>query len=145
MIKKNTRPYPLAERTAWKNFWRSFWHGKQPEIEEEFIDGEINSDLKRKLTIKINKIINDSNTTAIKIGKTGDALIRTDFTDYRGSYSVMKLIYRSENPINVSKLEKHYILKYTSSHRAKIDNIQKHSGGKMYSYDGYYFLYVVVR
>ena len=145
MAKKSTRPYPLNERTKWNEFWLSVWNGSPLQIEDIAITGIINSGLKRKITISINNIIKQESINAFKIGKTGDAQIRTDKKDYRADYSTMYLLYKSTSKENISSIEVDYIKKYKKTHKDKIDNIIEHKAGKMFSYDGYYYLYIVVR
>jgi hypothetical protein len=106
------------------------------------VAGRITPQLKRKLTTNINTII--SNCSAFKIGKTGDSYIRCDKNDYRNSYSHMYIIYKSSSNDYVSQLEEDYIDKYLLSHSEQIKNLQvKAQEKKMFSYGGYYYLYVV--
>jgi len=138
------RPHPKDSRTAWTENWRSFWHGPRPGVvHDDFCTGRINQKLKRRLTIKINALLNVWDF--MKIGKTGDSYIRSDMVDYRGTYDHMYLLYRSKSKDFVSQLESHYIRKFSKTHPAQIENIQLHSGGGMSTYDGYYYLYAVVR
>ncbi len=145
MAKKSNRPYPLNDRTKMDEFWRKIWNGSPPQIEDIAITGIINSELRRKITISINNIINQESINACKIGKTGDARIRTDQKDYRADYSKMYLLYKSTSKGNISSIEVDYIKKYKKTHKDKIDNIIEHKAGRMFSYDGYYYLYIVVR
>ena len=145
MPKKTNRPYPLNNWTKWNEFWLSIWNGAPPKIEDISITGIINSTLKRKITSNINLIINKEEVNAFKIGKTGDSRIRVDKNDYRGKYYKMYLLYRSTSKDNISSIEVDYIKKYRKTHPDKIDNITTHKVGNMYSYNGYYFLYIVIR
>ncbi len=111
MAKKSSRPYPLNDRTKMDEFWRKIWNGSPPQIEDIAITGIINSELRRKITISINNIINQESINAFKIGKTGDAQIRTDQKDYRSEYSKMYLLYKSKSKENISSIEVDYIKK----------------------------------
>ena len=75
----------------------------------------------------------------VKIGKSGDAIIRKSYNDYKGNYSKMYLLARSKNPELISRLEKDCIKKFYNEN----ENISRASGGKMRTYNGFYYLYVV--
>lgn len=75
----------------------------------------------------------------LKIGKTGDAYIRKTYDDYNGNYDSMYLIAKSKNRHLISDFERDTIKKFYDY----TDNISRASGGKMKSYNGYYYLYVV--
>jgi hypothetical protein len=139
MIKKSTRPHLSIMETGWDKFWKDFWTGTKPEIEESWcITGRVDQKIKYKLTLNINKIIIHHNI--FKIGKTGDAYIRSDYKDYRNDYTFMYLLYKSRSRANVSKLEEHYIEKYMNSHPESNQNRRVNAPGKkMSSYDGYYY------
>jgi hypothetical protein len=56
----------------------------------------------------------------------------------------MYLLYKSTSKDFVSELEEYFIAKYMRSHPEQVDNKKvKAPGKKMYSYDGYYYLYAV--
>jgi len=143
MVKKSERPHLSVLETKWDKYWKNFWSGTKPDIEDSWcITGRVDSKLKQRLTLNINKIINHHDI--FKIGKTGDSYIRSDHKDYRNDYTFMYMIYKSSSKDNVSKLEEHYIEKYMNSHPNKNQNRRIYSPGKtMYSYDGYYYLYIV--
>jgi hypothetical protein len=122
-----------------RNFFRTLWHGAAPEIANELlISGRQDSNTQRKLTTNIKWLI--ENYDNVKIGKSGDTEIRTDQKDYRGTYTYMYLLYESTSRANVQHYEAYYIDRFYDH----IDNIAKGSGGKMRSYNGYYYLYAVV-
>jgi hypothetical protein len=143
MVKKSDRPHLSDIETEWQKFVKDFWNGSKPTIVvEHCVTGRINPLLKRKITANINSILRHHKY--FKIGKTGDAYIRSDKNDYRNDYNHMYLIYKSSSNIFVSELEEHYIEKFQLSHPDSIKNIRvKAPGKKMFSYDGHYYLYLV--
>lgn len=143
MAIKSNRPHLSEIETGWQKFWKDFWNGSKPTIvEEHCVTGRINPLLKRKITANINSILRHH--TYFKIGKTGDPYIRSDKNDYRNGYNHMYLIYKSSSSVFVSELEEHYIAKFKLSHNDIIKNIRvKAPGKKMFSYNGYYYLYLV--
>lgn len=143
MNKKTNRPHLSEMESGWSKFWKSFWQNTKPQIEMSFcLTGRIEPKLKTKITKTINQII--IHHEIFKIGKTGDSYIRSDQKDYRNDYTYMYLIYKSTSPDNISKLEEHYIEKYMKSHPENNQNKRvKSPGKKMYSYDGFYYLYLV--
>ena len=144
MKKKNTRPYPLENRTKWENFWKSLWFGSMPEIIDDFIiSGRLTPAKRGQITKLINQIINDD-CLSFKIGKTGDIEIRADQKDYR-KYDKLYPVFESTSKDIISDLEVEYIEKYKKLYPEKCDNITIARVGNMYSYDGYYYLYVVVK
>lgn len=144
MVKKSTKPHPLANETNWQQFWKGFWNGEKPkQNSDNIVTGHYNANTKRAITQRINNIIDDSKS--IKIGKTGNSDLRSDFNDYRAIYKEMHLIYKSSSEEYISTAEEDYIKKFSKSHASKIDNKTDKRVGKMYSYDGYYYMYVVSR
>ncbi|MGI4742933.1 MAG: hypothetical protein ACRYG7_47895 [Janthinobacterium lividum] len=144
MPAKSSRPHLSDSETSWQKFWKDFWQGEKPKvIIEDFTTGNISPALKTRITKHINVLIADC--AKYKIGKTGDSYIRTDKQDYRGSYCEMHLLYRSTSKDYVSRLEEHYIEKYINDEENKNQNKSIKAPGKtMYSYDGYYYLYLVI-
>jgi len=143
MSKKSSRPHLSITETGWNRFWKDFWSGTKPIIEQTWIvEGHVSKGLKQVITYNINQII--SAHSIFKIGKTGDSYIRSDHKDYRNDYEYMYLLYRSTSKRYVSLLEEYYIAKYMESHPEKNQNKRIKAPGKsMYSYDGYYYLYLV--
>lgn len=143
MAKKSNRPHLSLIETRWDKFKKNLFIGTKPELEYSWcLTGRINRKLIYNLTSNINKII--SHHDFFKIGKTGDPYIRCDHKDYREGYHHMYLIYKSTSKDIVSKLEEYYIEKYINSHPEKNVNRRINAPGKtMYSYDGYYYLYIV--
>lgn len=144
MPKKSNRPHLSEYETGWQKFWKNFWSGTKPIIEKSFCEtGFVNQKTKYNVTKNINHIISH-HQSIFKIGKTGDSYIRSDYKDYRNDYTYMYLLYKSTSKIFVTTLEEFYIAKYMKSHPQENQNKRIVSPGKeMYSYDGYYYLYLV--
>ncbi len=144
MANKSNRPHLTEYETGWSRFWKNFWTGTKPTIEKKFCQtGNVNQSLKNRITKNINVIL-AHHCKPFKIGKTGDAYIRSDHKDYRTDYHHMYLLYKSTSKKNVSLLEEHYIAKFMKSHPELNQNKRINAPGKeMYSYDGYYYLYLV--
>jgi hypothetical protein len=138
---KSTRLHLSEIETGLDRIWGKLWHGDKPEIAIEFCNkGTISPDLKVKITKTINPIIKDC--TKFKIGKTGDAYIRTDQIDYRGKYKKMYLIYRSTSKSFVSQIEEYYIKKFINDDRNQ-NKVIKAPGRNMSLYTDYYHVYLV--
>jgi hypothetical protein len=144
MPKKSSRPHLSELESDWDVFWKNFWNGSKPVVVDALCQtGRINQKLKLNITKRINIII-DHHKSDFKIGKTGDSYIRTDHKDYRNDYQYMYLLYRSTSSDFVSKMEELYIEKYIKLEPNLIQNKRvKAPGKKMFSYDGYYYLYIV--
>lgn len=144
MPAKSSRPHLSSIETNWQKFWKDFWHGEKPKVvDKNCATGHVSPILKARITKHINSIL--KGCTKYKIGKTGDSYIRTDKQDYRGSYHEMHLLYKSTSRDYVSELEEYYIEKCIDDEDNKNQNKRiKAPGKKMYSYDGYYYLYLVV-
>lgn len=143
MLKVNQkRPHLRDTETPWQKFWKSFAYGSKPEIVDCSITGRITPSLKASLTRKINGLLLTNGS--VKIGKTGDGYIRSDYRDYRSAFTQMHLLFRSKSETVITQLEELYISKYMASHPEQIANRRAVAPGKrMYSYNGYYYLYAV--
>jgi hypothetical protein len=130
--------------SALTNWLKTLFIGNAPEINVNYCSkGTVTSGLKSVITKDIELILNNRKGRNYKFGKTGYAPTRVDQDDYRaGTYDEMFLLYESTSEANVSTLEEYYATKYHS--RKGNDNIHTHSGGKMRSLDGYYYLYMVI-
>ena len=127
-----------------KSLWKDISIGEAPEpIFDHIVDGSINRSLKWKITFRVNRIRNAYPGSNFKFGKSGHPPTRADFNDYRGKpYTKMYVLYESESEKNVSGMEVHYIQKY--QHLENNDNKRVTDKDQMTSYDGKYYMYMVV-
>lgn len=127
------------------NIFRYLAYGYAPDVYDEYLlTGDNSTYTKSCITRSINEILSDHTGKKFKIGKTGDASVRVDMTDYRGAdFDKMFLLFEHDDPAVISTLEAHYIQKYKTIFPRRCSNIQMHSGGGMYSPTGYYYLYIV--
>lgn len=132
------RPRPEPKRDSIDDFIYSLFNGFKPNVIDISESGRVTDrSVRWKITRKIGHLVDTYFN--VKIGVTGDSLIRTDQTDYRGNYSKMFLIYKSRSKKNISDLEVHYINKFYG----KTDNKSKTKASRLSTFDGYYYLYVV--
>ena len=132
----------MGELVKW---WRSIFIGDAPEIVHiQCIHGSFpTTQVKSAITRFVNKLLKSNKTSNYKFGKTGQPLSRTDKEDYRlADYSFMFLLYKSKIPSHVESLEKLYSEKYKTDKRN--DNKDVQSLGMMKSFDGFYYLYIVI-
>ncbi|CAG0993277.1 hypothetical protein METP2_02748 [Methanosarcinales archaeon] len=127
-----------------RSWWRDLSIGVAPEVINEYLlSGNPNAQMKREITKNINIILSENKRKHYKFGKTGHALTRIDYDDYRkASYTKMYLLYMSPIANFVEFLEKYYATKYYANKYNK--NVDVNSLGLMKSRDGNYYLYLVV-
>ena len=136
MPKRRLRPEP--KRDSFDEFIYSLFNGFKPTIIDISETGRITDRaVKWRTTRKITELID--NFHRVKIGVTGDSLIRSDQTDYRANYSTMYLVYKSRSKDYVCDFEIHYINKFWDM----IDNRSNTRANRLSTYNGYYYLYVV--
>jgi len=117
-------------------FLKNIIYGKAPKIiSKGIITGRYSPETKRRITIRLNQLLNSYEF--VKVGKTGSPEVRVDQKDYRGSYHKMVLLYKSRSSINVSNYEREYINRFYDD----LENVSRASGGRMRSYNGFYYLY----
>ncbi len=140
----SSRPHLVDTETNMDIFLKNLIDGKKPNVEKRFrTSGRITPSLKSEISKKINYLT--EGCYGYKIGKTGDTYIRTDYSDYRGNYQTMYLLYRSTSMQAVSELEEYYIQKFMKCDSEFCHNKKVKAPGKMMqTYDGYYNLYIVV-
>lgn len=104
--------HPVHNRSEWSEAWRSAWHGDPPKlIGETAITGVLNNrTTKAKVTMRINKIINEA--SEIKIGVMGDTTVRMDGKDYRSSYDFVTRVYKTTNKETAINYEVELIKKF---------------------------------
>ena len=109
---------------------------------DNYVTGRINRQIRLRIANRINEAIEES--TMFKVGKTGDSWIRTDAVDYREQpYKKMHLIFRSSSKQVIDELEVEYITKYLKKEPNRCMNKSTAKLGNMFTYDGYYWLYIV--
>lgn len=125
------------------NAWERFW-GDAPKVNKEhMITTHHEKGIhKMQITLKIDAIRDGCKSKPFKIGKTGNPHERVMYKDYFDTYTTMYVLYQSLYPEVISELERHFISKYYR--KTKNENIEKSGTGKMYSPDGYFFLYLVI-
>lgn len=142
MPTKTDRPHPSSDRTNLKEFLRNLTIGNRPMVvDDEYITGRLTAKVKSRITKRLNKAIADEGL--FKIGKTGDVWVRTDQNDYRSEYRRFHLIFKSSSQAVIDRLEVEYIRKYLRIQPDRCQNNTVHMVGNMFSYDGFYWLYVV--
>lgn len=120
--------------------FKNIIYGKAPKIVRKgIITGRYSPETKRRITTRLNQLLDSYDF--IKVGKTGSPEVRVDQKDYRGTYQKMILLYKSKSDVNISNYEREYINRFYDD----LENVSKASGGKMRSYNGFYYLYVVVK
>ena len=124
--------------------FKDFFIGEAPiPIDSYCITGVPTRINKSIITKNINFILSQNTGKHFKFGKTGNVLTRTDQKDYRTApYTKIFLLYKSRNKYFVEALERYYSFKY--NHQKLNDNVDILSLGTMRSYDGFYFLYMVI-
>jgi hypothetical protein len=128
-----------------RDLWRSFTIGDSPNIHHHHLVENIEPGrgLKHRVTRRTNLIINEHAGKNHKFGKSGQPPQKADKDEYRKApYSKMYLLYKSKNPDHVSELEVYYIKRY--KHLKKNDNVSEALNHGMRSYDGHYYLYLVI-
>ncbi|MEG1555345.1 MAG: hypothetical protein RR356_01295 [Bacteroidales bacterium] len=97
--------------------------------------------LKKTITRRINKIINDYKCLSFKIGKTASTNERQKA--HFDKYDKLILLYKSEDCVMIEELESYYNEKYIK--HKKNENVERGSAGKMSDIDHYYYLYIVLK
>jgi hypothetical protein len=132
-------------KSAFQNWWDTLTIGPAPEIHvDHLVESASNSSgLKWKITYRVNKIIKDHGEDKHKFGKSGHPPYRVTMEDYRSEpYTKMFLLYQSTSADEISQLEVHYIKKYKKL--KLVENKSETPNHKMVSYEGKYYLYLVV-
>lgn len=134
--------HPSNERTSWQGFWKNLWYGVPPVlIDKKAETGRVNASTRRKVTRRINRILLEAEV--IKIGVTGDTWVRMDATDYRGSFDFVERVYMSTSEKVVIEYEVELIKKFKKSDPEKVSNLSTNKAGKLTSYNGFYYIYIV--
>ena len=135
--------HPIKNRSIFKSKLMDFWYGDPPKLVGKKPEtGYLNSPItKGKITSRINQIIKISDS--IKIGVMGDTTVRMDAEDYREKYDYVSRIYKTQNKETAKNLEVALIKKFKKEHSDKMDNISTSKAGRLTTYTGFYYVYVV--
>lgn len=135
--------HPVKNRSGFSEAFRSFWNGKPPKlVGENAITGVLsNPATKSKVTKKINEILKEAKE--IKIEVMGDTEVRMDGKDYRNDYGFVSRVYKTTNKETAIIYEVELIKKYKKSHPNQVKNIFESKAGRLTTYDGNYYVYVV--
>ena len=134
--------HPLNNRTDFDEFFKSIWYGSPPKlVGKTALTGYLNAPTKSRITKRINEIL--SRSSKIKIGAMGDTSTRMDAKDYRSSFDFVERVFKSSSEDIIKDLEVELIKKFKKSHPDKVTNISESRAGRLTSYNGYYYVYVV--
>ena len=141
--KKPIELHPVKNRSIFQSMLRDLWLGESPKLvrKKPFTGLLNNSTIKRNITNRIKKVINISDS--IKIGVMGDTSVRMDAKDYRANYDYVIQIYKTKSREFARNLEVTLIKKFKKEHPDKVDNKSTSRAGRLTTYTGYYYIYVV--
>lgn len=123
-------------------FLRDFKYGEAPKlIGSKAITGYLNAPTKRKVTIRINSIIEKS--SEIKIGIMGDTFVRMDDKEYRKKFEFVERVYKSTSKESIRQYEVELIKKFKKSHPDIVLNVSETLAQRLTTYNGSYYIYVV--
>lgn len=105
------------------------------------ITGRLTPSTKTKVTKRINEIL--TNSSEIKIGVMGDTEVRMDGTDYRSDYDFVTRIFKTKSKEIARDFEVKLIKKFKKSHPKKVKNISEAKAGRLTTYNGFYYVYIV--
>ncbi len=135
--------HPVKNRSNWAEFWKTFWNGNPPKlIGKRAITGRLtNRSTKSNVTKRINEILNIA--SEIKIGVMGDTEVRMDGKDYRNAFEYVTRVYKTTSKEVARDYEVELIKKYKKSHPNKVLNISEARAGRLTTYNGNFYIYVV--
>ncbi len=135
--------HPIKNRSKLAEIWRTLWNGKPPKlIGKTAITGRItNPSTKSKVTKRINGVLAES--SEIKIGVMGDTEVRMDGEDYRDGFDFVTRVYKTKSKETARLYEVELIKKYKKSHPDKVLNISESKAGRLTTYNGDFYIYVV--
>ncbi|CAA0190061.1 conserved hypothetical protein [Tenacibaculum maritimum] len=135
--------HPVKNRSDWSEFWRTFWNGEPPKlVGKTAITGRLsNPSTKTKVTKRINEILKIA--SEIKIGVMGDTEVRMDGKDYRNGFEYVTRVYKTTSKDSARDYEVELIKKFKKSHPNKILNVSEAKAGRLTTYNGNFYVYVV--
>ncbi len=141
--KKPIELHPVRNRSSFVASLRDFWYGEPPKlVGKPSVTGLLNNPIvKREITTRIKSVLKIS--SSIKIGVMGDTSVRMDAVDYRENYDYVVRIYRTRSKEIARNLEVILIKKFKKQFPDKVDNISTSKAGRLTTYNGFYYIYVV--
>ena len=140
--KKPIELHPVKNRSELAEIWRTLWNGKPPKlVGKTAITGVLIPATKSKVTKRINEILLDAKE--IKIGVMGDTEVRMDGKDYRNDFDYVTRVYKTTSKEKAKLYEVELIKKYKKSHPKKVKNISEARAGRLTTYTGSFYVYVV--
>jgi hypothetical protein len=135
--------HPVKNRSDWTEFWKTLWNGEPPKlVGKTAITGRLtNPTTKSNVTKRINEILNIA--SEIKIGMMGDTEVRMDGKDYRNDFDYVTRVYKTTSKEVARDYEVELIKKYKKSHPNKVLNISEARAGRLTTYNGSFYVYVV--
>ena len=79
----------------------------------------------------------------IKTGVTGDTLVRMDADDYRNGWDFVIFAYKTKSKPKIIDYEVEFIKKFLKDCPEKVMNISTNKAGRLTTYNGFYYIYVV--
>ena len=73
----------------------------------------------------------------------GDTSVRMDAIDYRKNYDYVVRIYKTKSKETARNLEVALIKKFQKEYPIKVDNKSTSRAGRLTTYTGFYYIYVV--
>lgn len=117
-------------------------YGEPPKlVGNTAITGILNASTKRKVTTRINVIIEKS--INIKIGVMGDTFVRMDDEKYRTNFEFVERVYKSTSKESIRKYEAELIKKFKKSHPNIVLNVSETLAQRLTTYNGLYYIYAV--
>lgn len=142
MPKKDPSLHPHLNRNAFLEFLKDSFQGMPPQfVAGKPITGILKATTRGKITRKLNTII--ENSKRFKIGVTGDAAVRADYSDYRGTFKYIQMVYSSTSEKRIKDAEVEIIKKFMKSHPKSCKNKHANRAGNLTTYNSKYFVYVV--
>jgi len=135
--------HPVLNRSKFKSILRDLWLGSAPKvIKSEPITGNYTHlRTKKEVHKRINAIIRKSER--IKIGVMGNLIARMDAEDYRTEWYNVECVYKTNSYENARSFEVGLIKKYKKRNPKIVKNVSEAKAGRLTTYTGEYFIYVV--
>lgn len=135
--------HPVRNRSGFSKAFRTFWNGAPPKlVGKTAVTGRLtNPATKAKVTKRINEILKVA--VEIKIGVMGDTEVRMDGKDYRNGFDYVTRVYKTTSKESARNYEVELIKKFVKSHHSLVKNKSIAKAGRLTTYNGNYYIYVV--